>query len=641
MKRSEIKVLIVEDDQNMGNALKEGFVRSGFKAQWCQSPDQAMNSFRVSEYQLVVMDCMLPKISGIELATQMRKFAGNGFKLIFTSGIFKDKSFSQSAISQTDADAFITKPFDLGDFLKQAEALFTNEIEKEKPPVIELMKSENVSFSEVSQAIEDQNSFHGFDLLWIYSLLHRSHYSGQLHVMSQIQPPFSVLFHKGKITNIQMPDVESYFGVLLVEMGFTSIDEVEESLKSQKGKPLGQLLIDANALSPHAIQIVLTEQLAIRVSKSIQNHPVELRLSSEPTQDESSSLGSHEMSQAMHDWVSSKLSYQWLSDFYLQWLDAPVKITSDIQHISERKHLPLFEDNSGWLAKIDGKKSLQDLLATEPDKELERLQALHFGILEGIFYFDPSRPSTVNFQCLKRRLEGINKGFADKNYFEWLGLTPSATSKEISKSYLEMAKNFHPDKLPLDCPAEITDLAKKVFAKVTEAYDLLKSDEERKNYKNELEQGSASDNLKAEMQFEQALSLVGRGQYKEAEELLEKMKKYKVFVGQIRIHLIWSKIKAHNQRSFSTVQLNEIKMLLSQIPPEDRHCAPFFYVKALYAKGMGDYKKAHNFFRNAIAVDPSMADAKRDLAILVKELELQRKSSGDWSNMVSRMFKAK
>lgn len=641
MKRSEIKILIVEDDQHLGKALQEGLSRAGYSPRWTQSPDQALSLFKVSDFKLVIMDCMLPKISGVQLATDLRNLSVNEFKLIFTSGIFKDKSFSQSAISQAQADAFLIKPFDLNALLAQVEQCISSEVEEEKAPLTELMSKASHALTDVKKALEKQSSYHGFDLPWIYSLLHRAEFSGRLNVIPVGHPPFSLSFSKGNINNVQMSDNESYFGVLLVEMGFTSIDEVEESLKAQGGKPIGQLLIDANALSPHAVQVVLTEQLAIRVSKSIQDTPVEISLSPETVAENQASLGAYELSLATHDWISSKISSEWLSNFYMQWLEHPVNLTSNVKLINERKHLPLMAETATLLARIDGKMTLQNLIDLNPENESLFLQSLHFGVLEGLFYFGTKTSGTLDFSSLKKRLENFAKGIDDKNYFEWLGLTSSATVKEISKAYLEMAKNFHPDKLSPQAPRELRDLSQKIFAKVSEAHEILKDEEKRRAYKKELEQGSAADNLRAEVQFEQALGMINRGQYKDAETLLENMKKFKVFVGQIKIHLIWAKIKANPTKALSSVQLNEVKNLLVQVPPEDRHCAAFFYVKGLYSKAVGDNKKAYTFFRNAIATNPNMAEAKRDLSLLVKEVQSQQRASGDWSNFMAKMFKSK
>ena len=79
----------------------------------------------------------------------------------------------------------------------------------------------------------------------------------------------SIEVYKGQIQKVIMKDDTSYFGVLLVENGFVTQDEVDNMLSEPSNIPLGQRLMDANYISPHSIEIIQKQQLAIRLSKSI------------------------------------------------------------------------------------------------------------------------------------------------------------------------------------------------------------------------------------------------------------------------------------------------------------------------------------------------------------------------------------
>ena len=80
MKRSEIKILLVEDDQNLGKALYEGLKRLNYSVRWTTSPEEGLNQFRISEPDLVILDSLIPKKNGVELALEMRNYTGSGFK---------------------------------------------------------------------------------------------------------------------------------------------------------------------------------------------------------------------------------------------------------------------------------------------------------------------------------------------------------------------------------------------------------------------------------------------------------------------------------------------------------------------------------------------------------------------------------
>ncbi|MCB0412402.1 MAG: response regulator [Bdellovibrionales bacterium] len=640
MKKSELKILIVEDDSTAGKALQEGLHRQGYQVRWTKDPEEALKLFKLTDYHLMILDCMLPKRNGVQLAKELRSVAVQDFKIIFTSGIFKDKKFIQDAINQVHATVFLAKPFDLEKINEVIESCFSEDLEASKEPIFELLERPKVTFKDVENALETVDSLDGLHLPWIYSLLHFSKFTGKLHIQPSEGEPCISIWENGVLIDLQMKDKESYFGVLLVEMGFTSPEEVEKSLASQGGKPIGQLLIDANALSPHAVNIVRSEQLAIRLSKTIQENPILLQLSPENVRREDLHLTESQFSRALQDWVTSKLTPQWLSNFYLQWLDSTVKVTENLDRITRVKEAKIFESHGDLWNLINGQTTLQALIDQNPENETQILQILHYGILEKVFFFGKKQKKTADFKSITQRLNRMAERIDEKNHFEILGLSAKAKSKEVNKTYLELAKAFHPDRMDPQAPTELKKLTEKVFSYVTKAYETLKDDESRSKYIRELEIGQASQALRYENQFDQAKELLSRGKLKEADQLLQVLLSAKYNPGQVRIHTCWCQLKAAQNREMTATELSKIQDLINQIPPEDRHSSSFFLVKGLFAEAMGDLRKAITFWRNAVAIDPKMIDAKRELSrILRQKPNRPRSSTGEWTALVSNFFK--
>ncbi|MBK8201030.1 MAG: response regulator transcription factor [Bdellovibrionales bacterium] len=283
MLKQDIRILIVEDDQIFGRSIEEAFKRAGYPCRLTSSVEEAETAFKINEYRVVILDCMLPRINGVQLAELFRATAGDNFKILLISGIFKDRSFINDALRKTKALGFFSKPFESMTLVEAVEAAFEEFVEEERDPLFLLLTKESHSLKERLEALEETESIHGFDLPFVYSLLIGTTVSGDLNIITADGEASSVTFSEGKITQVNIQDKTSYFGVLLVEHGFTSNEEVTTGLSGTSEKPIGERLVEANALSPHAISLVRREQSAIRLSKTIQDTSVQIAFMNTPS----------------------------------------------------------------------------------------------------------------------------------------------------------------------------------------------------------------------------------------------------------------------------------------------------------------------------------------------------------------------
>ena len=77
----------------------------------------------------------------------------------------------------------------------------------------------------------------------------------------------------------------------------------------------------------------------------------------------------------------------------------------------------------------------------------------------------------------------MRKEWLEKDYYATLGLSKTASSKEIKKAFRKLAREFHPDNNPDDAVAEAR------FKEINEAYDTLSDSDERKEYDHAREMG--------------------------------------------------------------------------------------------------------------------------------------------------------
>src|SRR4051812_30710554 len=103
MKKEELRILIVEDDPTLGKALQEAIARAGFDTTLAKKPDEAIAAGRRQPFHAALIDCMLPKMHGVELAQHLREDGSENIMIAMMSGVFKDKSFIKEALQKTQA----------------------------------------------------------------------------------------------------------------------------------------------------------------------------------------------------------------------------------------------------------------------------------------------------------------------------------------------------------------------------------------------------------------------------------------------------------------------------------------------------------------------------------------------------------
>ena len=119
--QSRMRVLVVEDErrlaENIATALRDG---PGFAVDLCHDGEEALLACNAVEYDLLLLDLMLPKMHGSEV---LRSIRGRAYQIPVM--ILTAVSEIKSTIDLLDlgADDYMTKPFDLGELVARARAL--------------------------------------------------------------------------------------------------------------------------------------------------------------------------------------------------------------------------------------------------------------------------------------------------------------------------------------------------------------------------------------------------------------------------------------------------------------------------------------------------------------------------------------
>ncbi|MCB0350665.1 MAG: DnaJ domain-containing protein [Bdellovibrionales bacterium] len=641
MQKSDIRILIIKYDPTLGRAVEYRLKRSCYQTQLTTNYSDSINAAKLVDFHGVVADCMLPQKSGVDIAAEIKNESGHDVVVILTSGIFKDKVFARDAIMKTKAKTFLHKPFDIEELISNFDEAFGDIIDGSIEPLHQLLCREQYSPRDRISAINRTEYAHGFDLPFIYSLLLENQIVGTLEIQyDEGSVPTKIGFHKGRIDQVQYPDTESYFGVLLIEKGFTTKQELNEGLNQQNEKPIGQRLVDSSSLSPHAIDIIQHEQMIIRLSKTIQDTSVKICFTEEKRSEPSVFIDGILLTQLLSDWICSKLTSGWLHTFYTPWLESPVLKGPESNKINLLKELPAAKPFADFIAQNNWPYSLQSLLADDPKTENEFLRAFHFFALQRMVVFGSSSNTVENFEIKTARLNKILAGFDGKNYYEILGVSRKAKPTEINRSYHDLAKSLHPDKLHKDSPKELRDLSQNIFSKITVAYQTLNSEASRAAYNKTLEMGQAEDILKAESSFEEALRCLRSSRFREARKAFERTLSLKGARSDTMVYFLWAYIKEKRNRANHVDVASKVSACLNKVPHEDRHSAHYFFVKGLYYDLIGQAQKAYKHHQHCLAMDPYFNDAKRELTFIKRSFNAKKSMTltDDLSMVVTKLF---
>ena len=120
MAEEKTKILLAEDDENLGSLLKEYLKAKSFDADWVTDGEKAFQKFEKGSYDICVLDVMMPVKDGFTLAKEIRMMDRNMPIIFLTAKSMKEDVFEGFSIG---ADDYITKPFSMEELLYRIEAI--------------------------------------------------------------------------------------------------------------------------------------------------------------------------------------------------------------------------------------------------------------------------------------------------------------------------------------------------------------------------------------------------------------------------------------------------------------------------------------------------------------------------------------
>jgi DNA-binding response OmpR family regulator len=117
---SAMRILLAEDDEQYATIIARGMRKYAFAVDVATDGEQALFLAQTNDYDLVVLDVMMPKRDGFDVCRQLRADNSQVAILMLTA---RDAVVDRVAGLEIGADDYLVKPFDFGEFLARVRAL--------------------------------------------------------------------------------------------------------------------------------------------------------------------------------------------------------------------------------------------------------------------------------------------------------------------------------------------------------------------------------------------------------------------------------------------------------------------------------------------------------------------------------------
>lgn len=205
-----MRVLLVEDDELLGDGIQAGLILNGFTVEWLRDGAQAMVAVEDESFDLLVLDLGLPRMDGLRVLKNMRDNGSNLPCLVITA---RDAVGDRVAGLDAGADDYLPKPFALEELAARLRALYR------RPPVA---RSANPSHGDLSLDVAG----------------HRVHRAGQSYELPRREFVLlqSLLSHQGKIFSRQ--ELESRIYGWDDDISSNAVEVHVHALRQRFGKQL-------------------------------------------------------------------------------------------------------------------------------------------------------------------------------------------------------------------------------------------------------------------------------------------------------------------------------------------------------------------------------------------------------------------
>jgi DNA-binding response OmpR family regulator len=148
-------ILIVEDEPHMRMGLKDNLEFEGYEVDYAEDGELAITKILNNQYNLILLDVMLPKVSGFDVCKRIRK---EGIKTPVILVTAKGEEIDKVLGLELGADDYVTKPFSLRELLARIKAILrrAEDVSNERKDLVVKIGKIEANFASYNASLDEE-----------------------------------------------------------------------------------------------------------------------------------------------------------------------------------------------------------------------------------------------------------------------------------------------------------------------------------------------------------------------------------------------------------------------------------------------------------------------------------------------------
>ena len=143
------KVLVVDDEKMIVKGIRFSLIQEGMEVDCAYDGEEALSYARNTEYDVVLLDVMLPKLDGFQVCQQIREFSDMPIIMLTAKGDDRDKILGRDY----GADDYITKPFNILEVKARMKAIMRRTSKTARPEKQTVRKAGGLELDEQNRRV--------------------------------------------------------------------------------------------------------------------------------------------------------------------------------------------------------------------------------------------------------------------------------------------------------------------------------------------------------------------------------------------------------------------------------------------------------------------------------------------------------